>query len=368
LIKGLTHDKDGIINQITKYRGKISAGFAAGEGSNNTNHPVAAGFFRMLVEITKTKRVGTAQTPEAVKEWVLNKDVQEALEKHNNGSKSPRCLQVVSLYKTIEEMWESSLSMYSKTEGLLCKSYGENTPAKFLEFDPDGKRKWVTREFNGNTGCPYKECPDFKAGKCKHVGLLKCFPSIDLNPNPYRFETRSINTIMGIESALNQLWSLTCAAHAVKQQEADKSIPFEGLFGAEFMLIHKKVKSGGKDVFITDLKPSPKFTAMIMEPIKRGFLKKSKSALLPGAQGEVNMLVNAGAKLIESVGDNADLDTPVPMELDDQKELAINFPSEADSNSDEAEVTEDSDKNIGNDVKLEASNALLDEEGDDAKS
>ena len=368
MIKGLTHNEDGIINEVPKYRGKISAGFAPGEGTNTTNHPVASGFFRMLTEITRTKRVGVEQKAHAVKEWVLNNKVQEVLEKINNDSKTPRMLQIVSLYKNIGEMWESSLAMYSKTDGLLCKSHGIGTTAKYLEFDANGNRKWVNREIEGFNGCPYQDCDDFKAGRCKPMGLLKCFPVVDLNPNPYRFETRSINTITGVESSLERMWALLVTAHIVKEKEANKSLKFEGMFGAEFMLVHRKVKSGGRDVFITDLKPTPNFTKIVMEPIKRGFLKKSQNAYLPGAEGEINMLEQAGAKLIEAVGDNADLDGAVPINIDEQRDVAINFPTNAESDVNETDETivVDEAKKIDEESKKEASTTLLDEEGSES--
>ena len=369
MIKGLTHNEDGVVNDIAKYRGKISAGYSPGEGSNNTNHPVASGFFRMLTEITRTKRVGIEQKAHAVKEWVLNTNVQDALVKHNNGSETPRMLKIVSLYETVDEMWESSLAMYSQTDGLLCKSHGIGTVAKYLEFDSDENRKWVNRIVDGFQGCPYQDCPDFKAGKCKAIGLLKCFPIIDLNPNPYRFETRSVNTITGIESSLRRMWALLGAAHTVKEKEAGKSLKFEGMFGSEFMLVHRKVKSGGRDVFITDLKPTPNFTKLVMEPIKRGFLKKSANAYLPGADGEVNMLEQAGMVLIESVGDNADLDGAVPINIDEQRDIAINFPTNAESDVNESDIisTVDDGEKIDDNSKKDVSTVLLNEEESDSE-
>ena len=73
MIKGLTHELDGTPNRTTRYRGKISTGFAPGEGPNKAKHPIAAGFFRMLKEVTRTVKVGKGQ--EAIKEWVLNEEL-----------------------------------------------------------------------------------------------------------------------------------------------------------------------------------------------------------------------------------------------------------------------------------------------------
>ena len=245
MIKGLTHDEEsGSLNKVTKYKGKISAGFAPGEGPNQSNHPVPAGFFRMLKEQTRTERVGSSQKMITVKDWVLNEDVQNVLEKTVN-SDVPRRVEIVCLYRAPEDMWESSLAMYSRTDGLICKSHGKGTNARHLELGPNAERKRIDREFDGVTGCPYRDCPDFQSGKCKAIGLLKCFPVVDLAPNPYRFETRSINTIIGLESAFQDMWTLLRSAHVIKQREANKELSFDGFFGMKLYLIHRKIKSGG---------------------------------------------------------------------------------------------------------------------------
>ena len=58
MIFGLTHTEDGELdNKVTKYRGKISTGFGPKEGPNKENHPVAAGYFMAMNEVTKNKRI-----------------------------------------------------------------------------------------------------------------------------------------------------------------------------------------------------------------------------------------------------------------------------------------------------------------------
>jgi hypothetical protein len=222
-------------------------------------------------------------------------------------------------------MWESSLGMYSGTEGLLCKSHGVGTDAKFLTFK-GSERVWTKRP------CLYEECPDFKAGKCKPMGLMKCFPAIDLAPNPYRFETRSINTIIGLESSFSDLITLIKAAHMVKQIEAGKQLPFDGLFGAKLFLIHRKIKSGGKNVFITDMEPTPEFVESIMEPIKRGLAAKAKQSMLVGEAGSVSLLGDASTRLLEA-SKAATLDAEeaesVPIDLEAQRDVAVNFGADA---------------------------------------
>ena len=143
-------------------------------------------------------------------------------------------------------MWESCLAMFSSSDGLQCKSNGKGTNAKLLTFTPDGDREWIDRDFDGIKGCLYEKCPDSMSKKCKPLGMMKCFPTVDLTPNAYRFETRSINTIMGMESSFMKLWNLLNVAHAIKEKEAGKGLKFDGFFGAKMYLIHKKIKSGLK--------------------------------------------------------------------------------------------------------------------------
>lgn len=359
MIKGLTHDEDGKLHIITKYRGKISTGFAPGEGPNKGNYPVAAGFFRALKEQVTTDRVGASKKLITKKEWVLNDKVQEAIERAlPNPNKTPRRLEIVCLHKEPQDMWESSLAMYSSTEGLLCKSHGLETTARYLKFGPNGERDWVDREFNGKKGCLYKSCPDYQEGKCKVIGLMKCFPVVDMSANPYRFETRSINTIIGIESSLQDLSMLLHAAHAVKQMEAQRELPFDGFFGSKLYLVHKKIKSGGRDVFITDLMPTEEFVQSVMSPIKRGLAQKAKTSNLIGASGAMSILDIAGQRLLEASPDVVDIDGPVAMDMDDQQEIASQFGADADP-----EIIEsfEENKEIG-DKGRAAADALLNED------
>jgi hypothetical protein len=331
MIVGMTHNEDGIVNSVTKYKGKISTGYGPNEPPNTRNSPVASGFYRMLKEIVKNQRVGSSQEIISIKDWVLNETVQKELEKMNNNTPQPKRIEIYCLVKTSDEMWESYLAKYSSTEGLLCKSHGFGTVAKQLIKGPNGERKWDVRF--PESGCLYEDCPDFKAGKCKQMGMMKCFPTVDLNPNPYRFETRSINTIIGIESAFVNLGTLLKAAHMVKQIEAGKQLPYDGFFGAKMFLIHRKVKSGGRDVFISDLVPTPEFTESIMEPIKRGLASRSKQSRLPGEAGSVSLLGDASAKLLEAskaaMIKDATVEGSVPINLDDEKDIAIQFHADA---------------------------------------
>lgn len=337
MIKGITHDQDGSLHKITKYRGKISTGYSPKEPPNTHNSPMAAGFFRMLKEVNKTEKIGASQKVVTKKEWILNQKVQDKLEESlstgKERNKTPRRIEIVCLYRTPAEMWESSLSMYSSSDGLLCKSYGLGTNARYLEFTPDGERKWTDRLFNGIDGCAFDKCQDYISKKCKPVGIMKCFPTIDMTPNPYRFETRSINTITGIESALHDAWTLVNAAHVIREREAGKSLNFEGLFGHKFYLLHKKVKSGGREVFITDLMPTQEFIDLVMQPIRRGLDMRHKTSNLIGSQGSMSLLQQAGNKLLEAE-DAQEVSEETDMDLDAQREIAVNFGADSDSDGD----------------------------------
>lgn len=360
MIKGLTHDDGGVPNMIIKYRGKISSGYAPNEGPNKKNYPIAAGFFRILKEVVTTKRLPNSQDVVAQKKWIENEVVQKKLIEANGGSNTPRKIEIVCLHKTKDEMWESALAMYSKSEGLMCKSYGKGTNAKYLEFTSDGDRKWIDRTFNGKPGCLYDECPDYKDKKCKPIGLLKCFPVIDCTPNPYRFETRSINTILGIESALDQYSNLLRVAHHVKQREADKELPFDGFFGTTFNLVHRKAKSGGREIYISDLLPTDEFTNITMEPIKRGLEFQVSQAKIAGGGGSASLLYNAGQKLLQDTTD----EEPVPLDIDDQRDIAVQFDSseEIDGVTEDTGDNKNSEPEPSKDIRQDVTEKLMNKE------
>ena len=338
MIKGLTHEANGDQIKIIRYKGKISAGYAPKEPPNTRNSPMAAGFFRMLKEITRNQRIVSTKEIITIKDWVLNQEVQKLLEAANNGNTNPRRIEIYCLDQKTDDQWESYLAKYNQTEGLLCKSHGLGTVAKHLIVN-GGKRLWENR-FEETGGCPYQECPDFKEGKCKQVGSLKCYPIIDLAPNPYRFETKSINTIIGIETTFSNLSTLSKAAHMVKQMEAGKPLVYDGLFGAKLFMVHRKVKSGGKDVFVTDLMPTPEYIETIMEPIKRGLAARSKMARLAGEAGSMSMLGQASEKLLEQsrASFEAVEAESLPLSIEDERDITMNFA--VDTGDEEGSVSE----------------------------
>jgi hypothetical protein len=363
MIVGLTHDDDKVIKRITKFRGKISAGLAAFEYPNTTNHPVAAGYFRILKEKISTKRSGDKEF--AVKEWVINSEVQKKLEVINNNEKKPRKIPVVSLYKSMDDIWESYMAKFTQTNGMECKSHGRGTVAMELAIDPgNGKRFWRERIFDGVPGCAYENCPDFQCGNCKHFGNMKCFPIFDLAPNPYRLETGSKNSILAIESGLYEISTLLQAAHSVREMESKRKLPFDGFFGAKFILDHTKKKSGGREVWVTSILPSKEFIQIIMEPIKRGFAEKAKMAIMAGSGGSISLLESAIGSIEDKTSsfDEKDAVEVVSIDVEDQKSMAVEFCTDDSSDVvDTEEVAPESETLPTEQIIEDASKMLLGE-------
>ena len=306
MINGLTHT-DGILNRVSKYRGKISTGLDADAPDNTTGHMMALGYFRISKEVVETKK-GAGGKDITIKKWVANDEVQKKLEIANTVPgqpvcKHPRKIKVVSFFKDATEMWESFLAMFNQKDGLVCKGHGEGTKAKRLFYTSSGEREW--REID----CPHKQCEDFKAKRCKGKGILKCFPSIDAVPSlPYRLETTSVNTILAMENGLNDVWYMLKAAHRAKELDVEKELPFDGFFLKEMMLVHRKIKSGGKEVFITEAHPTPGLIAEIMGPINK--MIKNRPALEQkfGASGLSLLDQSAGILLTDKTDIVDDLD------------------------------------------------------------
>ena len=329
MIKGLTHDaSSGVISKIVKYKGKISTGYAPNEGPNKTNYPQAAGFFRVLKEVMKTIKK-TGKDDVIIKKWVLDEVAQKKLEEVT-GSKTPRKIEFICLFQNPDQLWESCLAQYSSSEGLICRSHGEGEEASYLQFDSKGEREWIKRSFDGISGCPYQKCPDYKSKICKEIGLMKMFPLVSLNTQPYRFETRSINTIRGVESQIDDMWNLLKAAHMVKCREANSELDFQGFFGAKLALVHRKIKSGGRDVYITDIVPSKEFSDSLMAPIGRGIKMNQTAALTADSNDGIAMLgadIKTGQKQIQQPLSD--------ISIEDEKNIAKDFHSDADNPKDE---------------------------------
>ena len=330
MIKGLTHSADGVLNSIVKYKGKISAGWQANEGPNKKNSPAACGFFRFMKQINVNRVVNGKN--EVYQEWAHDAETQKKLIAENNGSATPRILEFMCMYQTPDMIFESFMAKFSQSDGILCKSFGAGTTPTQLVIDAKGGREWKPRQFNGKAECPYDECPDYtcKPQKCKEMGVLKVFPLSDLSAMPYRFETRSKNTILAIGSSLDSMYNLAKAAWLVQCKEAGKRLPFEGLFGIKMRLVHKQIKSGGNEVFITQVEPGQGFSASIMNIIKRGIEGKQKAALI-GSSDMLDLSL-----LSDDSQDEEQLLLPTPsLSLSDEKSVAKDFaPEQVVDNSD----------------------------------
>lgn len=285
---------EGVKNKVTKVVGKISAGYAPNEAPNTKDSPMACGFFRALKQVVVTKKLSGGKAVQ-VQEWALNKDVQDKLVLANNGNEKPRKVSFMCLYEKPEQLFQSSLSKFNQSDGLTCTSQGEGmVPMQLVVSD---KRERKPRLFNGEAKCPYKECPDFKKDDCSVYGVMNIFPDIDLTMQPYQFSTKSINSIIAIESSLDDMYNLAKFAHEVRCKEAGSELPFKGLFGVKMELAHRKIKSGGRDVFVSYVNPSREFGESVMSIIKRGIEQDQKLALESG----VDMLEDnkAAMKMLE---------------------------------------------------------------------
>jgi hypothetical protein len=326
MIKGLTHDTEtGVMNSMVKYKGKISTGWQPNEGPNKKNAPAAAGFFRFMKQVVKTKKVNNLPVP--VQEWILNEIVQKKLQEVNNASETPRRIECMCMDRTPDEMWESYLGKFSGSDGLVCKSHGEGTVPTEVYYEGD-KRLRRPRLFNGQPACPYKECPDFKKNACKEIGVLKVYPMVDLSINPYQLTTRSLNTIASVEYALRTMYNAAMAAWKLRCIQTGKTdTKFDGLMGIKFILVHRKIKSGGRDVFVTQIEHSEEFSSYVMKTIQQGIEAKQQK-LLEGGTGSVI----EPALMIESQNDD-ESDAPEQPSLlspDEEKEVATDFVADAD--------------------------------------
>lgn len=331
MIVGLTNDAETkTLIRTTRFKGKISAGYAPNEPPNNTNSPKPSGFYRILKQVQITKREGGKTFQ--IQQWVLNDDIQKKLIAENAGNENPRRVSGMFLYKTPEENWESYLGKYSSTEGLLCKSYGAGTVPTEVVYNEKGERIRRPRLFSGKAECPYEQCPDYQKGVCKECGLLKVFPFVDLQPMPYQFTTRSINSIMAINTAIHEIYSLIEAAHGFFEKETGKKLKFKGLEGVKYCLVHRKIKSGGREVFITQLEPASDIGNTVMSVIRRG-IESSQQGMLTGTVGMVDLLEK-------------------PEKEDDGEVPSIEAPSEA--------LTEGEEKGIATEFKADAAQGAPD--------
>jgi hypothetical protein len=326
MIKGLTHDEaTGVMNAMVKYKGKISTGWQPNEGPNKKNAPAAAGFFRFMKQINETRVLNGVKS--TVQKWAVNEEVQKKL-KELTRAEQPRRIECMCFDGRPEQMWESYLAKFSQSEGLICKSYGAGTVPTELVIEAD-KRIRKPRLFNGKPECPYKDCPDYKAGTCKEMGVLKVYPTVDLSINPYQFTTRSLNTIASIEYALNTMFNAAGAAHKLRCiQAGNDNVKFDGLTGIKFTLVHRKIKSGGRDVFVTQIEHSDDFSSYVMKTIQQGIEGKQKM-LLDGKAGEII----EPALMLESTVEDGDGEAPeLPSLLspEDEKDVATEFVADAD--------------------------------------
>lgn len=283
MIKGLTHDIDGIANIREDYKGKISTGYAPYEAPPNFDNPgpMSSDHFRVLREETKSVQIPGTDRSKQIQKWKDNTPMQGIL----NGlakSDKPQILAFTSMYKTPDEFWYSYVGKYAKS-GLQCKSQGEGTVAEEAYLDTNNAKCWRKREFvNAKTGeitntCPYRECPDYQAKACTSHGTLKIFPQFDLSPFPYRYDTQSEGTIASIEFTLHKMWEYLQASHYIRCRDAGQQLPFEGFIGSQWFIRMKKQTGAKGENYVVKLLPSKALSEYIMGPIKSEVLRLQQS-------------------------------------------------------------------------------------------
>ena len=172
---------------------------------------------------------------------------------------------------------------------------------------------------NGQTGCIYKNCPDWVEGHCKETAVLKCYPDVAFTPpNPYRLDTRSINSVSRMSSNILEIWDMLKVAHTIKERSLNKELEFNGFFGVELYLVHKKIRSGGRDVYITEIHPTKELRNMITEPISKGL------SLFQGSNPL--SLNNAGKSLLENK--QSDVKAIDMSDIDDDVKDGVNIANE----------------------------------------
>ena len=246
MIFGLTHEADtGSPNQVTQYYGKISTGYASGEGPNTGKGPMACSFYRILVK----KQIRVPQSGGKnilIEKWVENQEV------HSKVGKEPTELSFVCMGKTPAEIWTSRLTYWGNSR---------------VKCTGDGKKAVFYKDMGDNTTqaqdvpCPYEECPYYKQDLCHAEGRLKVYLKDDFHlMAPYRLDTKSYNSIMSIESSLTRIYGMLQSIHMVSGKSmAD----FTGLSGLTLRLVLRPKKSGANMVYITSIE-MPKETEQLV--------------------------------------------------------------------------------------------------------
>ena len=338
MIRGLTHDAEtGILNRTVRFKGKISCGYAPKEPPNTGNFPQACGFFRMMKQVLKTTTVDGKRVQ--FQEWTLDADLQKQLIDANKGNTNPRRIDAICMDMAPADMWESHLGKYSSSEGLICKSYGQGTIPMEVVYEGEN-RVWKPRLFNGKAECPYKDCPDYKEGACKVSGHLHVYPLLCDRLNPYQYSTRSQNTVIAIESALETMYRASAMAYKLKNGKLDQG--FMGLAGITYTLVHKKIKSGGREVFVTQIEFSEDFSAYAMKMIRMGVQRQQQQLMqnepdrVALSEGDQPLMIesNRGLAASELTDESDAADPNIPsgggLGVEAEKEVATDFAADAD--------------------------------------
>jgi hypothetical protein len=170
---------------------------------------------------------------------------------------------------------------------------------------------------------------------------------------------------MSIENGLQDVYNLIKQSHMCRCIEANNAdLPFDGMTLAKLVLVHKKVSSGGKEVFITEVYPSVELRRQLMGPIERMASKRVEVAQKVGSAGNISLLQGEAQKLMQNAVER--IEAPEQYSVEDQDSLTDGLTTEDEiatyeefSGSDVVVEDDTTDKADANDA---ATRTLLDSE------
>ena len=125
------------------------------------------------------------------------------------------------------------------------------------------------------------------------------------------------------------------------------------------------MKSGGKEIFCTDLMPTAEFSELVMEPVKRGLASKAKMSRIIGEAGSMSLLEAAEFHIVESSKAIEASSDVAPLELEDNSEVDPVFKDMIDDEElvvSEAVASAEDEQKVSDDVAQQAVSAMMGEQ------
>ena len=294
MIYGMTHDDNGKLKKTTSFYGKISTGLPPMSMGNQNNYPVALGHYVVMIKKSKTI------AGELVERWFKNQEVHKII------GDEPKELEFFAMGKCVDDIWRSSLQSYTAS-GLFCQGNGKAASRLFIEND---KRVWKGIECSG------RKCEVFAGGNCSAMGRL--IVNLVHDPHvttPYRYDTKSINSINSIESGLYDAERASWVAWNLSGGKING--PFMGFLGMKFKISLKRKKSGGRQIWYSIVGLSEAEDDRVLQLMVRGaqnqqllMMEKSKNRENPLLITAEDVEVEDGTNQAEELEDLAHTDVP----------------------------------------------------------